>query len=141
MNTLVIAPLQPADLSDWLPLAQAYKAFYNTPTSEAEYQQAWARLLAGQGLHGLGARVQGQLVGITPAEGVADRAATQQPHDVRARSLLGQLGEGDQSGERGVTAARNGDPLPRVPGAHPRIGEVGDLVGDPVTGSALARSG
>ncbi|WP_027477087.1 GNAT family N-acetyltransferase [Curvibacter gracilis] len=65
MNTLVIAPLQPADLSDWLPLAQAYKAFYNTPTSEAEYQQAWALLLAGQGLHGLGARVQGQLVGIT----------------------------------------------------------------------------
>jgi len=65
MSTLVIAPLQPGDLSDWLPLAQAYKAFYRTETSEAEYRQAWERLLAGDGVHGLGARVQGQLVGIT----------------------------------------------------------------------------
>lgn len=65
MSTLVIAPLQPGDLSDWLPLAQAYKAFYRTETSEAEYRQAWERLLAGDGVHGLGARVQGHLVGIT----------------------------------------------------------------------------
>lgn len=65
MSTLVIAPLQPGDLSDWLPLAQAYKAFYRTETSEGEYRQAWERLLAGDGVHGLGARVQGQLVGIT----------------------------------------------------------------------------
>lgn len=62
---IVIAPLQAADRADWLPLAQAYKAFYKTPTSEAEYQRAWERLLAGDGVHGLGARVQGQLVGIT----------------------------------------------------------------------------
>jgi len=65
MSALVIAPLQPADLSDWLPLAQAYKAFYRTDTSEAEYQRAWERLLAGDGVQGLGARVQGQMVGIT----------------------------------------------------------------------------
>lgn len=62
---IVIAPLQAGDRTDWLPLAQAYKAFYQTPTRDAEYQRAWERLLAGDGVQGLGARVQGQLVGIT----------------------------------------------------------------------------
>ena len=62
---LVIAPLQATDHAGWLPLAQGYKAFYQTETSDAEYQRAWERLLAGDGVQGLGARVQGQLVGIT----------------------------------------------------------------------------
>ena len=64
-RAIVIAPLQDADRAEWLPLAQGYKAFYKTSTSEAEYQQAWERLIAADGVHGLGARVQGQLVGIT----------------------------------------------------------------------------
>lgn len=39
-RAIVIAPLQDADRAEWLPLAQGYKAFYKTSTSEAEYQQA-----------------------------------------------------------------------------------------------------
>jgi GNAT superfamily N-acetyltransferase len=45
-------------------LARGYKEFYATPTSEAEYASAWERLLAQDGVHGLGGFVDGKLVGI-----------------------------------------------------------------------------
>ena len=50
-----IAPLQAADRAAWELLARGYKAFYNTPTSDAEYDTAWNRLLAHDGVHGLAA--------------------------------------------------------------------------------------
>ena len=59
-----IAPLRPQDRPAWEPLARGYKAFYNTPTTDAEYDTAWGRLLAQDGVQGLAAFVDGQLVGI-----------------------------------------------------------------------------
>lgn len=48
----------------WQPLAEGYKAFYRTATTSAEYDEAWRRLMAGSEVHGLGARIDGQFVGI-----------------------------------------------------------------------------
>lgn len=56
--------LQTTDRAAWGRLAAGYKAFYNTPTSEAEYDEAWRRLQAGDGVHAFGARLDGQLVGL-----------------------------------------------------------------------------
>ena len=61
---MTILPLRPADRAPWELLARGYKAFYATPTTDAEYATAWQRLLAQDGVHGLGAFVEGQLVGI-----------------------------------------------------------------------------
>lgn len=62
--SLDIHPLAPHHRPQWQPLAQAYKAFYRTPTTEQEYDQAWSRLMAAQDVRGLGASVDGSLVGI-----------------------------------------------------------------------------
>lgn len=62
--SLDIHPLAPHHRPQWQPLAQAYKAFYRTPTTEREYDQAWSRLMAAQDVRGLGASVDGRLVGI-----------------------------------------------------------------------------
>ena len=60
----VISPLAPADRPAWEALARGYKAFYETEVSDAGYEQAWRRLLARDGVHGLGAKLDGRLVGI-----------------------------------------------------------------------------
>ena len=59
-----IVPLSPSDRTGWEVLARAYKAFYATPTTDAEYETAWRRLLMQAGVHGLGAFLDGKLVGI-----------------------------------------------------------------------------
>jgi GNAT superfamily N-acetyltransferase len=59
-----IAPLHPADRAAWELLARGYKEFYNTPTSDAEYDTAWHRLLTHDGVFGLAAWTDGKLVGI-----------------------------------------------------------------------------
>lgn len=59
-----IEPLKPADRAAWEVLARGYKAFYNTPTTDAEYDAAWNRLLAQDGVLGLAGWADGQLVGI-----------------------------------------------------------------------------
>jgi len=64
LMTLEIAPLRLGDRPAWERLARGYKHFYATPTSDAEYETAWQRLLAGDGVHGLGAHRDGRLVGI-----------------------------------------------------------------------------
>jgi len=61
---LEIGPLSPADRPDWEALARGYKAFYETDVSDAGYGEAWNRLLARDGVYGLGAKTQGRLVGI-----------------------------------------------------------------------------
>ena len=68
------AALRPEDREAWEVLARGYKEFYATPTTDAEYSTAWERLLAQDGVHGLGAFVDGKLVGMahylfTPASG------------------------------------------------------------------------
>lgn len=64
-NSVVrIAPLAERDRAAWEPLARGYKEFYQTPTADAEYEAAWQRLVARDGVCGLGAFVDGKLVGI-----------------------------------------------------------------------------
>ena len=60
-----IAPLAAADHARWLELARGYKAFYKTQVTDAEYAHAWRRLLGNDRVWGLGAHLDGQLVGIT----------------------------------------------------------------------------
>ena len=59
-----IAPFAAQDRDQWERLARGYKDFYKTPTTDAEFDTAWKRLLAQDGVFGLGARVDGELVGI-----------------------------------------------------------------------------
>lgn len=61
---MLIAPLTAADRRQWERLARGYKQFYNTPTTDAEFELAWNRLLNQDGVFGLGARVNGELVGM-----------------------------------------------------------------------------
>lgn len=62
--SLEIVPLRPSHRARWDILARAYKDFYETVLSDAEYDRAWHRLLAGDGIHGLGAEIDGRLVGL-----------------------------------------------------------------------------
>ena len=62
--SLTVHPLDQAHRHAWQPLAEAYKAFYRTPTTPEEYDRAWSRLMAAQAVRGLGASVEGRLVGI-----------------------------------------------------------------------------
>jgi GNAT superfamily N-acetyltransferase len=59
-----IAPLGRSDRERWDFLARGYKTFYETVLTDAEYDRAWQRLIAGDGIHGLGAHFEGRLVGI-----------------------------------------------------------------------------
>lgn len=63
-TTLEILPLRPPDRPRWDVLARGYKTFYATPLPDSEYDQAWARLLRGEDAHGLGAHLDGTLVGL-----------------------------------------------------------------------------
>jgi GNAT superfamily N-acetyltransferase len=64
MSKIAIAPLKSDDRAAWEPLARGYKEFYKTPTTDAEYEAAWQRLMKQVGVHGLAAHVDGKLVGI-----------------------------------------------------------------------------
>jgi GNAT superfamily N-acetyltransferase len=59
-----IAPLHAGDRAGWEPLARGYKEFYKTPTADAEFDTAWNRLIRQDGIVGLGAKLDGRLVGI-----------------------------------------------------------------------------
>ena len=59
-----IAPLAADDRAAWELLARAYKNFYATATTDAQYAAAWQRLLLQDGVHGLAAFADGRLVGI-----------------------------------------------------------------------------
>src|SRR3954451_4155533 len=59
-----IGALRSEDRAAWEVLARGYKEFYATPTTDAEYSTAWQRLLAQDGIDGLGGFVDGKLVGI-----------------------------------------------------------------------------
>ena len=59
-----IGPLRPEDRAAWEVLARGYKTFYRESEPDEAYERTWLRLLAGTELHGLGARLDGRLVGI-----------------------------------------------------------------------------
>ena len=61
---IAIAPLAPGDRAEWEVLARGYKAFYRTELADEDYERTWQALLAGERVHGLGARLDGRLVGI-----------------------------------------------------------------------------
>lgn len=63
-NAIRIGHLEEADHDGWLSLARGYKHFYQTPTTDAEYATAWRRLITDDGVHALGAWIDGRLVGI-----------------------------------------------------------------------------
>ena len=59
-----VAPFQIEDYARWVVLARGYKKFYKTTLPDEEYDKTWQRLLAQDGIFGLGATHDGQLVGI-----------------------------------------------------------------------------
>lgn len=59
-----IRRLRPEDRAAWEPLARAYKAFYATPTSDEELEQAWQRVVADREVHGFGAWHGERMVGL-----------------------------------------------------------------------------
>lgn len=61
---LDVGLLRPEDRAAWEVLARGYKEFYRTPVPDEGYETTWRRLLAGVDAHGLGAWLDGQLVGI-----------------------------------------------------------------------------
>lgn len=63
--TIQIAPLILQDKASWSVLVRSYKAFYKTALADFEYELAWRRLVANDGVCGLGATADGQLIGIT----------------------------------------------------------------------------
>jgi ribosomal protein S18 acetylase RimI-like enzyme len=60
-----IAPLKPDDRSRWNVLARSYKAFYETELPDKSYDEVWECLLNDDEIFGLGAYLQGNLVGFT----------------------------------------------------------------------------
>jgi GNAT superfamily N-acetyltransferase len=62
--SITVSPLVPSDRPHWEQLARGYRAFYKTETTDSEYEAAWSRLMAHDGVHGLGAKRAGELVGI-----------------------------------------------------------------------------
>jgi GNAT superfamily N-acetyltransferase len=61
---LQITPLRDDDRIAWQRLSRGYNDFYETVWPEEVYDRIWRRLLAGRGVFGLGARLEGRLVGI-----------------------------------------------------------------------------
>ena len=61
---ITVMPLQAAERPRWDILARGYKTFYETVLTDAQYDETWDRLQGGDGIYGLGAHVDGRLVGI-----------------------------------------------------------------------------
>ncbi|GAA2490910.1 GNAT family N-acetyltransferase [Terrabacter carboxydivorans] len=55
----------PGDRGRWEELFRAYIAFYERTLDDTAYDRAWREIASGARLHGLGAWVGGELVGIT----------------------------------------------------------------------------
>jgi GNAT superfamily N-acetyltransferase len=59
-----IAPMSPHDRDRWEALFRGYIDFYERELSDEEYERAWRRLGDDDAIHALGARIDGDLVGI-----------------------------------------------------------------------------
>ena len=60
-----ITKLHPEDRARWDELWRAYLGFYNTGFPDSQYEETWSRLMHGTALHGLAARQDGAIIGIT----------------------------------------------------------------------------
>jgi ribosomal protein S18 acetylase RimI-like enzyme len=111
---IAIAALEAKDRARWEVLARGYKAFYETVLVAAEYERAWQRLVAGNVVHGLGATLDGALVGIAhyffhPTVWMADACHLQDlfvDPAVRGRGVARALIEGCAGAARAHGAAR-----------------------------------
>lgn len=61
---LTVGPLAPEDRAAWESLARGYKTFYETQLAAEQYEAAWQRMRRREDVLGLGARLDGRLVGI-----------------------------------------------------------------------------
>ena len=61
---VTVSALKPSDYAAWQRLGAGYNRFYEREFPVATYERTWARLMNGDGIHGLAARVDGQLLGI-----------------------------------------------------------------------------
>ena len=59
-----VGPLDAGDRAAWERLARGYKAFYRDPLPDEAYEACWQRMAHGTELHGLGARIDGRLIGL-----------------------------------------------------------------------------
>jgi len=64
MSSIVVRRLQLSDRNGWEELARGYKEFYETPTSDLEYDQVWSRLMEGQEVYCFCAELDKKVVGI-----------------------------------------------------------------------------
>jgi GNAT superfamily N-acetyltransferase len=60
-----IRGFEPAHRGRWEELFRAYIGFYERELSQTAYDRAWREITSGARLHGLGAWLDGELVGIT----------------------------------------------------------------------------
>lgn len=68
MSEILVTPFRADDRARWSELWSGYLDFYETSLPDAVYEHTWARLMAGDGLFGFGARLdsaEAPLVGIT----------------------------------------------------------------------------
>jgi GNAT superfamily N-acetyltransferase len=63
--SITITPLEAADRTRWTELWRAYLAFYETILPQEVYDHTWYRIMADESIHGLAARRDGTLIGIT----------------------------------------------------------------------------
>ena len=63
-SALRIGPLTPEDREQWEVLFRGYIAFYERTLPDERYDQAWEEFARGDRMHALGARLDGELVGI-----------------------------------------------------------------------------
>ncbi len=60
-----ITELRPEDKPRWAELWRAYLAFYETTLPPEQFEDTWTRLLLDAQIHGLAARRDGAIVGVT----------------------------------------------------------------------------
>jgi GNAT superfamily N-acetyltransferase len=63
-SSLRVEPLTPADRDQWEVLFRGYIAFYKRSLPDERYDQAWEEFASGARMHALGARLDGELIGI-----------------------------------------------------------------------------
>ncbi len=62
--SITVESLAAGDYLRWVELAKGYKEFYKTPITDTEISDTWTRLLEGKEIYGVGAKLNGELVGI-----------------------------------------------------------------------------